>query len=107
MDATPIAAPHTSQNGLEAQEWVSCDSYKLIGRRVVVRTTYAEFAVQVRRLFRSFLSLRGDGLFPDLLLSFCVPTTRRSHTLRPFHFVYRGYSEVGRTTRYWQLFRFL
>ena len=31
----------------------------------------------------------------------------KSRSIRPFHFVYCGYAQVGRTTSYWQLFRHL
>lgn len=74
---------------------------------MVVRSTSPQFADDVRRLLRSFHSGSRNGVTPDVTLSFIVNDSPQNRLIRPFHFVYSGYSRVERTTNYWQLFRTL
>ena len=86
---------------------MSDDCYRVLGKKVMVRTTSSEFAEQVRRLFRSFSPTPSNGDSPDLALSFLVAAPPKSRRIRPFHCAYRGYTQIARTTDYWQLFRYL
>ena len=72
-----------------------------------MRSTSAEFAGQARRLLRSFPPASGDGQSPDVTFSVIVAPAPKSPSIRPFHFVYLDNSLLGRTTNYWQLFRFV
>ena len=99
------AAKDSCQEKLDAQAWVSDDCYRVLGKKVTVRTTSSEFAGQARRLFRSFSPTPANGDSPDLALSFLVAPPPESPSIRPFHFAYRGCTQIARTTDYWQLFR--
>lgn len=72
-----------------------------------MRSTSLAFGEQVRRLLRSFPRGDDNGLSPTLTLSFVVAPPSRGRTIKPFHFAYSGYSQIGRTADDWQLFRFL
>ena len=92
---------------MDALDWVSDDGYEILGHRIVVRCTSAQFAADVRRLLRSFPVASINGAAPDLTLSFIVAAGSRSRTVRPFHFAFCNYAQVGRTVDYWQLFTIL
>lgn len=107
MEKTPLAARKRSQKKLDNQNWVSQDSYQMLGKSVLVRSTSSEFADQVRSLFRSFPLNSPGGASPDLTLSVIVATPLKGHDDRPYHFVYSNYTRIEGTTSYWRLFRLL
>jgi HprK-related kinase A len=92
---------------LDSLDWASQDLFDILGQRVLVRCTDAQFATTVRRLMRSFAPGPDDGREADTTLSMVMAAPSRDPTIRRFHFVYRGGSRVGRTTRQWEVFRFL
>ena len=94
---------------------MSRDCYEILGHRVLVRSTSADFAAQVQRLLRSFRvhSAAGkwtpsmNGATQDLTLSFVVAGQSKSPGVRHFHFAYTNYTQVGRSISFWPLFRHL
>ena len=107
MEKTSLAAEERSKRKLDAQAWVSQDSYRMLGKSVLVRSTSSEFADKVRSLFRSFPVNSLDSASPDLTLSVIVATPLKGHDDRPYNFVYNNYTKIEGTTSYWRLFRLL
>ena len=93
------------QGLLDVQDWASQDVYKLLGKRVLVRSTSPEFAVQARRLFCQFRPEPADGAKADLTLSFLLGTTAKGINSGSLHQCYSGCTAIGRTTSFYQLFR--
>ena len=48
-----------------------------------------------------------NGASPEVSFSFLVAPPPKSPSVRPFHFAFYNYSQVGKTTSYWRLFRHL
>ena len=86
---------------------MSNDCFQLLDKRVLVRSTSQDFAVDLRRLFRSFPVTAGDSASADLTFSVIVSPPSSNRTTRPFHYVYRDDVRAGRTTNYWHIFRLL
>ena len=91
---------------------MSHDRYEMLGHHLLVRSTSREYADQVRQLLRSWpVESTGsasppttNGDHPDVTFSVLVAGPSKSPTIRPLHFVYRNYTQVGRSTSYWHLF---
>ena len=74
----------------------------------MVRTTSAEFGTEIERLLRSFPRCKGNNKRASKLrisIELKPPAPRRG--TRPFHFFYREGQRIGKSTDWWQLFRFL
>lgn len=107
MEKTSLTAGDRSKKKLDAQEWVSHDSYQMLGKSVMVRSTSSEFADQVRSLFRSFPVNSLGSASPDLTLSVIVSAPLKGHDDSLYNFVYSNYTKIEATTSYWRLFRLL
>ena len=107
-EKTSLTESERSKKKLDAQAWVSSDSYQMLGKSVMVRSTSSEFANQVRSLFRSFPMNSLGSASPDLILSVIVATLLKGHDGTPYNFfVYSNYTKIEATTSYWRLFRLL
>ena len=106
-EKTSLTESERSKKKLDAQAWVSSDSYQMLGKSVMVRSTSSEFANQVRSLFRSFPMNSLGSASPDLILSVIVAALLKGHDGTPYNFVYSNYTKIEATTSYWRLFRLL
>jgi hypothetical protein len=61
----------------------------------------------MRCLLRSFPLAEDSAAPADVTFSVVVSPPSRNRTVKPFHFVYRDNSRIGRTTNTWYLFRLL
>lgn len=75
----------------------------------MVRTTSVAFGAEIERLMRSFpkCGANGSSPVPELPISIELKPPAKQRSIRPFHFFYRRYYQVGKSTDWWQLFRFL
>ncbi len=78
----------------------------MLDKQVAVRSTSLKFSATVRRMFRSFPRVR-EATEPDILFSIIVAPPSKNRLAKPFHFIYRDDSRIGRTVNQQYLHRLL
>ncbi len=87
---------------VDIQAWVSSRCFRILGRRVGLRSTSAQFATQAARFLRSFPECLATASEPEMLLSVDVA---RPNGPSARHSICRDGQTAWTTERYWQLFR--